>query len=101
MRGHFKTVHPDYWKWLRKWIAINTLVAFTAMISIFPLLIYNIILSRTATAYTFVGIGIWMAVTFSAFGTGAFINTEVVGNSGKNRLRSIRYTSVRTATFAE
>ena len=72
MRGHFKTAHPDYWKWLRKWIAINTLVTFTAMISVFPLLIYNIIPSRTATAYTFVGIGIWMAVTFSAFGTGAF-----------------------------
>ncbi len=71
MRGHFKTAHPDYWKWLRKWIAINTLVTFTAMISVFPLLIYNIIPSRTATAYTFVGIGIWMAVTFSAFGTGA------------------------------
>jgi len=71
MRGHFKTVHPDYWKWLRKWIAINTLVAFTAMISVFPLLIYNIIPSRTATTYTFVGIGIWMTVTFSAFGTGA------------------------------
>jgi hypothetical protein len=71
MRGHFKTVHPDYWKWLRKWIAINTVVAFTAMISIFPLLFYNIIPSRTATETTFVGIGIWMAVTFSAFGTGA------------------------------
>ena len=46
MRGHFKSVHTDYWKWLRRWIAINTLVAFTGMFSIFPLLIYNVIPSR-------------------------------------------------------
>jgi hypothetical protein len=71
MRGHFKTVHSDYWRWLRKWIAINSIVGFTAMLSIFPLLIYNIIPSRTATAYTGIAIGIWAAVTFSALGAGA------------------------------
>ena len=71
MRGHFKTVHPDYWKWLRKWIAVNTVVAFTAMFSIFPVLFYNIIPSRTATVDTIIGIVIWAAVTFSVFGAGA------------------------------
>jgi hypothetical protein len=72
MRGHFKTLHSDYWKWLRRWIAINTVVAFTAMFSIFPLLIYNIIPSRSATVYTVIGITIWVAVTFSALGAGVF-----------------------------
>ncbi len=71
MRGHFKTVHSDYWKWLRKWIAINTVIAFTAVISVFPLLIYDIIPSRTATSYTFLGIAIWAGVTFSVLGAGA------------------------------
>jgi hypothetical protein len=71
MRGHFKTVHTDYWKWLRRWIAINTVVAFADMFSFFPLLIYNIIPSRTATVYTGIGIAIWVAVTFSALGAGA------------------------------
>jgi len=70
LRGHFKTVHRDYWKWLRKWIAINTIVPLSGMLSIFPLLIYNIIPSRTATAYTGIGIAIWAAVTFSALAAG-------------------------------
>ena len=71
MRGHFKTVHTGYWKWLRKWIVINTVVAFTAMFSIFPLLFYNIIPSRPATAYTLIEIVIWVAVAFFVFGVGA------------------------------
>ena len=70
MRGHFKTVHSDYWKWLRKWMAINTVIPLTGMLSIFPLLIYNIIPSRTATAYTGIGIAIWAAVTFSTLAAG-------------------------------
>jgi hypothetical protein len=40
------------------------------MLSIFPLLIYNIIPSRTATAYTGIGIAIWAAVTFSTLAAG-------------------------------
>src|SRR2546422_7809246 len=70
LRGHFKTVHRDYWKWLRKWMAINTIVPLSGMLSIFPLLIYNIIPSRTATAYTGIGIAIWAAVTFTALAAG-------------------------------
>jgi len=70
LRGHFKTVHSDYWKWLRKWMAINAIIALTGMLSIFPLLIYNIIPSRTATTYTGIGIAIWAAVTFSALAAG-------------------------------
>jgi len=69
-RGHFKTVHSDYWKWLKKWMAIHTVIALTGMLSIFPLLIYNIIPSRTATIYTGIGIAIWAAVTFSALAAG-------------------------------
>ena len=70
MRGHFKTVHSDYWKWLRKWMAINTVIPLTCMFSIFPLLIYNIIPSRTATVYTGVGVAIWAALTFFALAAG-------------------------------
>jgi hypothetical protein len=69
-RGHFKAVHSDYWKWLRKWMAINTIMALTCVLLIFPLLIYNIIPSRTATVYTGVGISIWAALTFSALAGG-------------------------------
>jgi len=71
MRGHFKTVHVDYWKWLRKWMVINTVTSLTVFFSLFPLLIYNIVPSRTATEYTGIGIAIWAAVTFSVMGTGA------------------------------
>ena len=73
----------------------NTVVALTGMLSIFPLLIYNIIPSRTATAYTGIGIAIWAAVTFTALGAGAFISIGVVTNSGKNGLRSAIPANVR------
>jgi hypothetical protein len=51
-------------------MAINTVIALTGMLSIFPLLIYNIIPSRTAPIYTGIGIAIWAAVTFSALAAG-------------------------------
>jgi len=51
-------------------MAINTVIPLTGMLSIFPLLIYNIIPSRTATAYTGIGIAIWAAVTFSTLAAG-------------------------------
>ena len=68
-RGHFKTVHPEYWKLLRKWIVIETVIALTAVFSIFPLLIYNIIPSRgPPSILTPIGMAIWVAVTFSILG---------------------------------
>lgn len=68
-RDHFKTAHPEYWRLLRKWVVIESVIALTAMISIFPLLIYNIIPSRgPPSILTPIGIAVWAAVTFSALG---------------------------------
>jgi hypothetical protein len=71
MKGHFKADHPEYWRWVRKWIVITTALMLTSVISIFPLLYYNIIPARpTATNLTPIGIAIWASVTFSAMGAG-------------------------------
>jgi len=58
MRGHFKAIN------LTTGVdseggPINTVVAFTVMISAFPLLFYKIIPSRTGTAYTRIGVVSW------------------------------------------
>jgi hypothetical protein len=78
MKGHFKATHVEYWRSLRKWILINTVVMLTAVTSIFPLLYYNIIPARpTATALTPVGIAVWAALTFSAMGVSILHQTRV------------------------
>jgi hypothetical protein len=77
MKGHFKADHSEYWRWLRKWIAINAVVMLTSVISIFPLLYYNIIPARpTATSLTPIGIAVWASVTFSALGAGILHQTR-------------------------
>jgi hypothetical protein len=49
----------------------------TAIISIFPLLYYNIIPARpTATSLTPIGIAVWAAVTFTAMATGILHQTR-------------------------
>jgi hypothetical protein len=77
MMGHFKAEHAEYRRWLRKWIVINTAVMLTAIISIFPLLYYNIIPARpTATSLTPIGIAAWAAATFTAMGAGFLHQTR-------------------------
>ena len=77
MMGHFRAQHPEYRRWLRKWIVINTTVMLTAIISIFPLLYYNVIPARpTATSLTPIGIAAWAAVTFSAMAAGILHQTR-------------------------
>lgn len=71
MPSHFKSVHPEYWRFLRKWTAFNTVVALATIVIIFPLLIYNVIPARgPPTIITLVGIGVYFAVSFSALAAG-------------------------------
>ncbi|HVH15142.1 MAG TPA: hypothetical protein VNA15_05420 [Candidatus Angelobacter sp.] len=69
MRSHFKTMHPEYWRVLKKWTVIQSMTTFPALFSIFPLLIYNIIPSRgPPSILTLIGTAVWAAVMFSIFG---------------------------------
>lgn len=85
MAGHFKTVHPEYWRFLRKWTVINTVVVIGFVVSIFPLLIYNIIPARgPPTIVTPIGVAIWIVASISAMGAGILHERQ-----GRRRFRQL------------